>query len=304
MARILDGVGTALWQMGLDGLGRVVLLQALAMQEAHFGREHPQVIPTLNLLATVLVTMGRLDDALPLLERALGLAEHTFGPGKAGVAHTAAVLAAVLTELGRPAEAIVHLDAALAAYGDAIGGNSEQIASLYGLRGYTLANSGHAEQSLADYARALELIEASLGPDDPAIATQLENQGLALLSLERLEEARASFERALAIRIPRGRDDAQVYYGELGLGEIETKLGHPAVAIPHLEHAVALRTNPDTDPAELADARFSLAKALAAAHRDPARARRLATEARAGFVASGRADDALLGDVDAWLRTH
>jgi hypothetical protein len=83
-------------------------------------------------------------------------------------------------------------------------------------------------------------------------------------------------------------------------GDALIGLGKPAVEV--LEHALALIDDGSSDPGEVADARFSLARALTAAHREPARAKALAIAARDELRGAGDAVAPTLAAVEAWLR--
>ena len=54
--------------------------QALAIDEANFGPDHPNVAIRLNNLAQLLNATNRLSDAEPLMHRALAIDEASFGP--------------------------------------------------------------------------------------------------------------------------------------------------------------------------------------------------------------------------------
>jgi hypothetical protein len=54
--------------------------RALAIDEASFGTDHPDVARDLNNLAQLLKTTNRLADAEPLLRRALAICIKSLGP--------------------------------------------------------------------------------------------------------------------------------------------------------------------------------------------------------------------------------
>ena len=84
------------------------------------------------------------------------------------------------------------------------------------------------------------------------------------------------------------------------LATIELRTHHPERAVPALERAVTIRaTAPATPPQDLAATRFDLAKAILAAHGSPARARKLAADARTALERLGDADGVRV--VSDWL---
>ena len=93
-----------------------------------------------------------------------------------------------------------------------------------------------------------------------------------------------------------------------GLGQTLLGLAKPGDALPLLERALTIRTTHQVDPADLADTRFALARALwiapAAQDRDRPRARTLAEQAHAAFASLGDAQKAKLAEVQTWLAEH
>ena len=60
--------------------------RALAIDEASFGSDHPDVARDLNNLAQLFQATNRLSDAEPLMRRALAIDEASFGPDHPRVA--------------------------------------------------------------------------------------------------------------------------------------------------------------------------------------------------------------------------
>ena len=60
--------------------------RALAIDEASFGPDHPDVASDLNNLAQLLQDTNRLAEAEPLMRRALAIDEASFGPEHPNVA--------------------------------------------------------------------------------------------------------------------------------------------------------------------------------------------------------------------------
>jgi hypothetical protein len=83
-------------------------------------------------------------------------------------------------------------------------------------------------------------------------------------------------------------------------GDALLGLGKPAVDL--LERALRQIDDGESELGELAAIRFSLARALAAAHRDPARAHDLALQARDELRAGGTATQLDLARVESWLK--
>jgi tetratricopeptide (TPR) repeat protein len=79
--------------------------RALAVDEASFGPDHPDVARDLNNLARLLKAANRLAEAEPLYRRALTITEKSFGPEHPKVAIRLNNLAVLLRDTNRLAEA-------------------------------------------------------------------------------------------------------------------------------------------------------------------------------------------------------
>ena len=78
---------------------------ALAIDEASYGRDHPEVATRLNNLAGLLRATNRLAEAEPLFRRALAIDEASYGPDHPKVAIRLNNLASLLQDTNRLAEA-------------------------------------------------------------------------------------------------------------------------------------------------------------------------------------------------------
>ena len=71
---------------GAPDQAQPLLERALAIDEAAYGPDHPDVATTLNNLAGILHDLGHPDQARPLPERALAIDEAAYGPDHPTVA--------------------------------------------------------------------------------------------------------------------------------------------------------------------------------------------------------------------------
>ena len=78
----------------------MLLERALALGEATFGPDHPNVAAVLSDLAMVLLDLGDAAGARPLSERAVAIGEAASGPDHPIVATMLSDLAMVLLDLG------------------------------------------------------------------------------------------------------------------------------------------------------------------------------------------------------------
>ena len=80
-AWLLDRAATYLRVHARLTEARPLLERALAIDEAAYGPDHPDVAPDLNNLALILQDLGDPAAARPLQERALAIDEAAYGPG-------------------------------------------------------------------------------------------------------------------------------------------------------------------------------------------------------------------------------
>lgn len=119
-----------------------------------------------------------------------------------------------------------------------------------------------------------------------------------------MDAAVAEFTQALSIEERAlGPEHPNLAYDLLGLADGELEAGKQADAIAHYERALALRVAHGSPPVEVAEARFSLARALVKTRGDRVRAMKLATQARDTYHGDpAQADTAAA--VDRWIAAH
>ena len=228
-----------------------------------------------------------------------------FGPRHAIVAHSLRNLALVRRVRGEHDEALALATEAVT-IGEAVLGPEHPDMSTF-LSTLGMIERGHdASAAEAHLGRALAISLRTRGPDHPATATALQRLGEVLADRGAHEEARQQLERALAIREKVGADTPEVADVLVSLGAQAILRGRAGEAIAWLERAMRIRGRGGIPIYDLAEARFTLARALEQAAvgegHDPVRARQLATEAAAAYQAAGeRFTDERLA-VEAWLR--
>jgi tetratricopeptide (TPR) repeat protein len=198
--------GRLLNQAGAYLLGRAEFLQAkdlyeraLAIDEAAFGPNHPDVAIDVNNLSLVLRELGDLAGARANLERSLAISEVALGPNHLDIAIRLSNLGVVLQELGDLAGARANLERALPIDEEALGINHPDVAIDVNNLGIVLELLGELTGAKANYERALAISETAFGPNHPTVAIRLNNLGLVLKELGDLAGARANIERALKI---------------------------------------------------------------------------------------------------------
>jgi tetratricopeptide (TPR) repeat protein len=207
--------------------------------------------------------------------------------------------------LGRHEEALLTYRRALAIDESALGPSHPDVGQILQNMGWVLSVMKKHDEALAANRRALAIFERTIGTDHTNYAYALNSIGWALLAQGKYEESLDSFTHALRIwEQALGRENPRTTDPLTGIGLALLGQRRAGEAIAPIERALSLREADAKDAMDLAETRFALARTLGELHRDPARARNLAREAREAYVAAGDhtgVNFASLADIDAWL---
>jgi tetratricopeptide (TPR) repeat protein len=121
LSYLLSQVGLYLRHRAQYTDARVQLARALAIDEAVYGPDHPDVATILNNLGSVLQDLGDLQGARFHYERALAIDEAVYGPDHPDVATILNNLGLVLQDLGDLQGARFHYERALAIFINSLG---------------------------------------------------------------------------------------------------------------------------------------------------------------------------------------
>ena len=122
--------------------------RAVAIGEASYGPDHPNLPSPCSNLGVALRDRGDLAAAQPLLERALAIGETAYGPDHPYVAITLGNLGLVLQDLGGPAEAQQYRQERAVRFKEKTYGPEHPYVAI------TLGNLGRALQDLGEFAEA------------------------------------------------------------------------------------------------------------------------------------------------------
>jgi tetratricopeptide (TPR) repeat protein len=280
-------VGDALRQLGRNDEALEEHRRALAIKEAALPPDHPHLATSLTNVSTALQQAGRSAEARRLLERALAIQEKTFGPEHVDLANT-------LVNLGNAQQSLGELDAALATFRRGLDIADAKLGADHPIKGSLLVNLatteallGRREDAATHLQQSLALIEAAHGTGHTNVAIVLNNLADVYRKLDRLGDALDADRRALAIyEAALGPDHPEVAYSLVGLALDELASGRPRPALPLAERALAIRSTHSVSPAELAYARWAVARALDGTGQDAPRATRLAKQALAELEGS------------------
>jgi tetratricopeptide (TPR) repeat protein len=198
-AWLMNQLGVLFYTKSLHAQAEPLYRRALAIDEASFGPNHPEVATRLNNLAGLLQATNRLPEAEPLMRRALAIAEASFGPDHPTVANDLNNLAALLRDTNRLSEAEPLMRRALAIDEASFGPNHPVVATHLSNLAVLLAAANRMAEAEPLYRRALAIDEASFGPDHLDVARDLNNLAALLRATDRLAEAEPFYRRALAI---------------------------------------------------------------------------------------------------------
>jgi eukaryotic-like serine/threonine-protein kinase len=303
-AQLLNNVGNVHNAAGRWPEAKQAQEAALSIRERVLGPDHPAVAMTLNNYGTIHYATGEHAQAKELLGRAIAIRERTLGPEHPNLAQSLANLSTIHLLAGEYDQAEVLGERALAIAEAAFGPDHTLVASVLIGLAEARTQAGDLGQALAMLHRALTIFETAYGPDHPNVASALNNIGGVQMSMGEHDLARASFERALAtFEATYGPEWTQLAYPLIGLAQTALAPGGVAAdAQAYADRALALREAAGVTGVELAEAHFTLARAIAAAGGDPERARELAVRAREVYAEVGHAQR--LADADAWLAEH
>jgi tetratricopeptide (TPR) repeat protein len=162
---LLDRAGVYLQVQAQFTDAKALIERALAIDEAAYGPDHPEVAANLNNLALVLRDLGDPAGVRPLQERALATDEAAYGPDDPDVAAGLNNLAQILQDLGDLAGARPLQERALAIDEAAYGPDHPVVAR-------DLNNLAQILRDLGDLAGARPLQERALAIDEAVRATR------------------------------------------------------------------------------------------------------------------------------------
>jgi tetratricopeptide (TPR) repeat protein len=298
LAEALAAVGFLETECGDLQEGERLLKQAFwRAQEARDDRVAAEA--AVLVVQTVGERVGKLDQAEEWAEHARA-AIGRLGGDKRLEAWLWNGSGAALYHAGRLDEALAESARALDLKREMYGDENQDVGRSLNNVAEALNDLGRHQEARVAQERALGTFQRTLGPEHPLVALASENLGEILNALGQPAGARAAFARALEIWGQAGAGDFYQAFALVGLGQSYLGEGRAAEARPYLEHAVSMREAADSDPGRLGEARFALARALAAEPAARRRARQLAEQARADYQRR-EGSDARVREIAGWL---
>ncbi len=299
----LGNLGLALHNQGRLEEAAAAHERALHIYETRLGKEHPDVTKPLDNLGLVYASLGQWEKAETFHRRSIELAEKTLGPKHPSVALTLDNLGADLRELGRYEEAEALHHRALEIQHEALGADNHRNALSYDQLGLLMRKQERWEESAKAFRNAAAVELKALGPDHPRLGSTTAMLADVLAQSGKPDEAETEYRKALKILEPAvGADSTQMAFPLLGLAELRIGKDGGDEAIELAERGVKIQESHEVEAADLAWARWILARALAAGDREPERAKQLAEQARDGFASVGERGAEELAEVERWLK--
>ncbi len=230
VGRALNDLGQLLWRTSRHSDAEPLMLAALEVTEAAFGKHHPTVANCLNNLAVLLQDTNRNEEAEPMLRKALDIAEAAFGKHHPTVANCLNNLATLLHDTNRNEEAELMLRKALDIAEAAFGKHHPTVANCLNNLATLLHDTNRREEAEPMLRRALDIAEAAFGKHHPTVANCLNNLAVLLQDTNRNEEAMQLMRRALDI---------------LDSTSARTKHEHPHLELSKANYRAILRAKAD-----------------------------------------------------------
>jgi len=180
--------------------------QALALQQRGLdimiGFGHGENFAAIDIrgnMANALASLGRYDEAKPLLEKTIEMSERVEGDMAPRTIIRRSNLGRVLLVLGdyQAADDIFAdgIERGASVWPD----NYYIIGSMTALRGAALLEMGRLDEALQQYERAAEITRSGVGEDDIRYVDRLYGFGRIYAALERYDDAEQAFQRAIEL---------------------------------------------------------------------------------------------------------
>jgi len=173
---------------------------AHALHVAHYGERSAQAMASLCLLSELLMTLGREEESLGLLERGLEIGPTVLAEGDRTLLEMGRLRGMLLQKAGAATEAAKVLREAASEQAGSLG--EDDIATLASESQYavSLAQSGKLAEAAVLLEENLHRTERLLGSDHPETLTALYNLATAFVMMGRIREAMEIDERLLESR--------------------------------------------------------------------------------------------------------
>jgi tetratricopeptide (TPR) repeat protein len=255
--------GTLLYWLNRDAKAKEVFQQALAGVEASVGPHHPMVSSLLTSLGRIARRQGHPEEAMVYQDRAVRLLEGIGGPEHPELATLLTNRSILLQGLERFDEAREDLRRVLALARRGSGDDSLEAAEARVQLALLELRSGGLSQAEEHAEEALRMARAKLPPGHVEFAFYESSLAHVLSARGRHAEAQHLFESAARIKEKADPTGAGAMADILtGLARAQVGQGRGREAEAVARRALGLLATHGADPADVAETRFVLARAL------------------------------------------
>ena len=274
-------LGTLERERGRHAAARERYGEAQALLASGPGLDHPFAAGLFDQLGTLAYLEGRYEEALEHHGRSQALLGRAYGAENTKSATVLCNMSVDASALGREDEAIAYAQKALVIIEAALGPDHELASLPHNMLTNIHLDHGNYTEGIVHAQRVVDLSMRYLGDAHIDTGGAYVNLCAVQLALHRAEAARESCERGVEIvERAAGRGHPALAIAKGGLGRTLLELGDVTGARTQLEDAVRIAEATEAGPAELALARFDLARALWADPPEHARARAVAEQAQ------------------------
>ena len=188
------------------------LERARQLLTTELGRDDPRTLNATGNLAVVYVRLGRLDDAIALLDETVASTRRRLGPDHASLVPRFYETARAQIMRHDYGSAHRNIDESLRIARKRLGDSNVTVANSLLIKATIFQEEHRFQDALATYQHALAIHEQLLKPGDQLFSYSFDGIGQSLLGLGRTEEAKAMLEKALAIRGTDPEDLAETHY--------------------------------------------------------------------------------------------
>ena len=264
------------------GEAQTSIEKAISIFEEVYGADHPNVGLANGTLAHVMRFQDKNAEALAAAERTLSILESTLGPEHPKAAGALMTVGQSWIDAGKydqARDAFTRADAVfLRVYGEV---HRNRAAALGNLGGLELRLKNYEAARVA-FTTALDITIKNEGPDGRSVSGVQMDLARALAGLGRYADAKAALADAIRVLTALGKDGEPWLGGALfDMANLELDAKHPGEALTWAEKSLALVTSrpADANALDVAEASFSVARALHDTKGDRTRAKKLMADA-------------------------
>ncbi len=268
------------------------------------GPDHPMVADLQHNLASILVNVGRTQEAEAIARRSLETRLRTRARDSSAVGDALVMMGKVEYRQGKLQDALDDFERARPIVEKSWGKDQPDYADLLQFKANVLAKLGRDDEADQLYAESLDIYSKALGPKHPQVGLALNNIGDQYIQAKKWDKARSYIQRSYDVfRNSLGEDHPVLLASFAELAQISIGAGDLSAARKWIAKGRALAARAAVDPEILLTLDFLAATERVESGRDPKggleQARKIRDEAASH---PGMTDN--LSEMDDWLAKH